>query len=190
MCFSALLPIKQKLVEWNKCSSWSTIPAELSCVINSHPEVPFPQIWAVWDTSWAVCHCCGVMGPGLDHSWVDGAPRRWMRRALLVQFQEVKSFGGSLENLDSKTSLCTALRVTIAARLCLKGMGGAVLEGAHYSYCPGITQAPQEVAFEHVAFPINQHRHLENIFVFMKLLLISWCFLGALAVQFLVWFFH
>lgn len=96
-----------------------------------------------------------------------------MKSALLVQFQEVKSFGGSLEYLDSKTSLCTVLRVTIAAKMYLKGMGGAFLEGAHYSYCPGITQAPQEVAFEYVAFPISQHRHLENIFVFMKLLLIS-----------------
>lgn len=154
-------------------SSWNEI--------NIRPEVLFPQSWSVWDASWAVCQCCGVRGPGLDHLWVDGTPRHCIRRALFVQFREVKSFGGSLEHLDSKTPLCTVLRVTIAARMYLKG-----IEGAHYSYCPGITQAPQEVAFEHVAFPNNQHRHLENIFVFMKLLMISWCFLRALALQFLV----
>lgn len=117
----ALKPCVSPHVYPSNESSWNEI--------NIHPEVPFPQSWAVWDASWAVRQCCGVRGSGLDQSWVDGTPHRWIRRTLFVGFREVKSFGGSLEHLESKTPLCAVLRVTIAARMYLKGLGGLSLRG-------------------------------------------------------------
>lgn len=67
----------------------------------------------------------------------------------------------SLGYLDSKTSLNIVLRVMIAARMHLK-WGEAFLEGVRYSNCTGLTQAPQEMAIEHVTLLNSQYGHLEN----------------------------
>lgn len=59
----------------------------------------------------------------------------------------MESFGGSLGYLGSKTSLTIVLRVTVAARIDLRGEGMLSLRMC-YSYCPGLIPTPPGVAIQ------------------------------------------